>query len=163
MSEQMRPFLRPGEIVPAFSLPGSDGMPHGPWDHKQRENLVIILLSSAGTREARGLLSEFKRQYRTLREAECAVLALTADPVIEHLRVQEELRLPFPLLADPQGTVLARYTHWEARARVALPSLVLANRYGVLSTQWIAECEAELPQIAVLLDNLQYLNNLCNP
>jgi peroxiredoxin len=163
MSEQHQPFLRTGEIVPAFSLPGADGMPHGPWDYKQRENLVILLLSSAGTSEARGVLNEFKRQYRALREEECAVLAVTADTVIEHLRVQEELQLPFPLLADPQGTVLARYTYWDVQAHVALPGLVLTNRFGALYTQWIAEREAELPQIAVLLEDLQYLNNLCNP
>jgi peroxiredoxin len=157
------PFLHPGEIVPAFSLPGADGMPHSPWDYKQREHLVIILLSSSGTSEARGILREFKRQYGAVREEECAVLVLTANTVVEQLRMQEELQLPFPLLADPQGEVIVRYTYWDAQARTALPSLVLANRYGVLYAQWITEHEAELPQIAGLLEDLQYLNRLCTP
>lgn len=163
MSEQFQPFLPIGEIVPAFSLPGADGMPHGPWDYKQREHLVIVLLRSAGTVEARGVLGELKRQYHALREEECAALVLTADTVIEHLRAQEELQLPFPLLADPQGLVIARYTHWDALKRNVLPSLALANRYGVLYAQWIVEHEAELPQITVLLEDLQYLNKLCTP
>lgn len=163
MSEQYQPFLRTGEIVPAFSLPGADGMPHSPWDYKQREHLVIILLSSFATSEARGLLREFKQRYRELREEECAVLALAAETVVAHLRTQEELQLPFPLLADPQGEVIARYTHWDKAARTALPSIVLANRYGALYAQWIAEQEAELPSINVLLDDLQYMNKLCTP
>ena len=163
MSEQPQPFLRTGEIVPAFVLPGADGMPHGPWDYKQREHLIIILLSSAHASGAREVLSDFKRQYRALKEEECAVLALTADTVIEHLHVQEDLQLPFPLLADPQGTVIARYTPWDTHARKAWPSFVLANRYGALYAQWVAEHEAELPQIAVLLDDLQYMNKLCTP
>jgi peroxiredoxin len=161
MSEQ--PFLRTGELIPAFSLPGADGMPHSPWDYKQREHLVMLLFTSVTTGEARGLLREFKRRYRELREEYCALLAIAADTVLEQLRAQEELQLPFTLLADPQGEVLARYTFWDAQARLALPSVVLANRYGALYTQWIAERERELPSIDVLLKDLVYLNTLCTP
>lgn len=163
MSEQYQPFLFTGEIIPAFSLPGADGIPHSPWDYKQREHLVLLLLTSFTTSEARGLLKEFKQRYRELRAEECAVLALSADTVIAHLRTQEELKLPFPLLADPQGEVIARYTHWDHTAHLALPSIVLANRYGALYAQWIAKQEAELPSIDILLDDLQYMNKLCTP
>lgn len=163
MVDEHQPFLRTGELIPAFSLPGADGMPHGPWDYKQREHLVIALLSSAGTSEARGLLRELKRQYSLLREEYCAVLVVTADTVLAHLQVQEELQLPFALLADPQGNVLARYTYWDAQKSTALPSLVLANRYGALYAQWITESEATLPALELLLEDLQYLNRLCTP
>ena len=163
MSEQQQPFLRTGEVIPAFSLPGADGMPHSPWDYKQREHLVLLLLTSATTNEARGLLRAFKRRYRDLKEEECAILALTTDPVVTHLHVQEELQLPFALLADPQGAVITRYTFWDSVARTALPSIVLANRYGALYAQWIAEQEAELPSIDILLEDLQYMNKLCTP
>jgi peroxiredoxin len=163
MSEQHQPFLHAGEIVPAFSLPGADGMPHSPWDYKQRENLVIILLTTSTTSEARGLLKEFKRQYPELREEYCAVLVVTANTVIEQLRAQEELQLPFALLADPQGTVLKRYTSWDDGTRMARPSIVLTNRYGALRAQWIAANEAELPPIETVLSDLQYLNTLCTP
>ncbi|HET8840345.1 MAG TPA: redoxin domain-containing protein [Ktedonobacteraceae bacterium] len=161
MAEEHQPFLHTGELVPAFSLPGADGMPHSPWDYKQREHLIIILLSSARTGEARGVLRAFKRQYSTLREENCSLLVVTADTVLDHLQVQEELQLPFALLADPQGSVLARYTYWDAQQHTARPSLVLANRYGAIYAQWITENEAELPAIEVLLEDLQYLNNLC--
>jgi peroxiredoxin len=163
MSEQHQPFLRAGDIVPAFSLPGADGMPHSPWDYKQRENLVIILLTTNATSEARGLLKEFKQQYPTLREEYCAVLVITANTVIENLRAQEELQLPFALLADPQGLVLKRYTHWDDVTRIARPGIVLANRYGALRAQWIATNEAELPPIETVLSDLQYINTLCTP
>lgn len=161
--QQYHPFLRVGEVIPAFSLPGADGMPHSPWDYKQREHLILILLTSATTSEARGVLREFKQRYRSLREEECAVLALTTDPVVTHLQTQEELHLPFSLLADPQGQVITRYTFWDNAARTALPSIVLANRYGAFYAQWFAQQEAELPSIDVLLEDLQYMNTLCTP
>jgi hypothetical protein len=37
------PQLEKGQIIPAFTLPGTDGMPHGPWDDKQREHMVAAL------------------------------------------------------------------------------------------------------------------------
>ncbi|HEX7735658.1 MAG TPA: redoxin domain-containing protein [Ktedonobacteraceae bacterium] len=161
--QQYQPFLRVGEVIPAFSLPGADGMPHSPWDYKQREHLILLLLTSATTSEARGILQEFKQRYRSLREEGCAVLVLTADPVVSHLQTQEELQLPFTLLADPQGQVIARYTFWDNTAHTTLPSIVLANRYGAFYAQWIAQQEAELPSIDVLLEDLQYMNTLCTP
>jgi peroxiredoxin len=164
MSEQQfQPFLRVGEVIPAFSLPGADGMPHSPWDYKQREHLILLLLTSATTGEARGLLREFKQRYRELRAEECAVLVLTGDTVVTHLSVQEELQLPFALLADPQGQVIARYTFWQSDTHTALPSIVLANRYGAFYAQWMAQHEAELPSIDILLEDLQYMNKLCTP
>ncbi len=156
-------FLRRGEMVPAFVLPGADGMPHGPWDYKQRENLLMVFLSNAETDETRSVLRELKQQYKVLREAECALLAVTGSPVVAHLQVQAALQLPFPLLADPQGTVSARYTYRDAQTRLTTPSFVLANRYGVFQVQWLATHEANLPPITVLLDELQFLNTLCNP
>lgn len=39
-----QPLLEHDSIIPAFSLPGPDGMPHSPWDYKQRENLVLLFL-----------------------------------------------------------------------------------------------------------------------
>lgn len=163
MSEQHQPFLHTGEVIPAFSLPGADGMPHSPWDYKQREHLVLILLTSATSDKARAILQTFKRRYRELREEECAVLVITTDTVVAHLCTQEELQLPFALLADPQGEVIARYTVWANEAHKALPSIVLANRYGALYAQWIADLEAELPSLDVLLEDLQYMNKLCTP
>ncbi len=163
MSEQQHPFLQQGDIIPAFSLPGADGMPHSPWDYKQREHLVIVLLNSTDTHEERGVLKELKQQYSALREEYCAVLAVTAQAVIKNLDAQEELQLPFPLLADPRGEVIARYTHWDGSARQAQPGMILANRYGALYEQWIVEHEAQLPPIETLLKDLQYLNTLCTP
>jgi hypothetical protein len=36
------PYLERGQIIPALSLPGTDGMPHNPWDYNQREHLLLI-------------------------------------------------------------------------------------------------------------------------
>jgi hypothetical protein len=37
MTNVNQPLKKPGQIIPAFTLPGADGMPHSPWDYKQRQ------------------------------------------------------------------------------------------------------------------------------
>jgi peroxiredoxin len=155
------PALETGQIIPAFSLPGPDGMPHSPWDYKQREHLILLFVQNA--QEGQDLLRTFASHYTDFREEVCAILAITADPVIKNLQAQEELRLPFPLLSDPQGNVIARYTHWDNTTHKLHPSIVLADRYGALYQQETAANEAELPAITEWLESLQYLNKLCTP
>ncbi len=162
MSEAQK-FLEKGQIIPVFTLPGTDGMPHSTWDYKQREHLVLLFTRSVDTSETRGLLRAFAGAYRALREEHCAILAITPDTVFANLQAQEALHLPFPLLADPKGEVISRYTQWDSATEELTPSIVLADRYGALNEQWIEENEADLPPIEELLAWLRYMNELCTP
>lgn len=161
--QPLQTWLPYDEVIPTFSLPGTDGVPHSPWDYKQREHLLLLFTSSSTDSEGRGLLRAFARQYSDFREEVCSILAITADTVLVNLQTQETLHLPFALLSDPQGSVIARYTYWEGATKRLSPSIVLANRYNALYKQWIATSEAALPPIQELLASLQYLNLLCTP
>jgi peroxiredoxin len=156
-----QPLLEPGQLIPSFSLPDADGMMYSPWNYKQRQHLVLLFTRSISSSETRGLLREFARHYAAFREEDCSILVITPDPVINNLRA--ELHLPFPLLGNPQGDVIARYTQWEKANGTLHPSIVLADRYNALYQQWTAEQEADLPPIDELLASLRYLNRLCTP
>jgi peroxiredoxin len=135
-------------------------MPHSPWDYKQRDHLLLLFIKSAKQPESYDLLQKLQQTYASLREEYCAVLIVTADPVIKNTEVQTELNLPFPLLGDPIGRVIARYTIWDPQL---LPSFVLANRYNALYQQWIANTESELPPLSEILACLNYMNSICTP
>jgi len=158
-----RALIETGEIIPAFTLPGSDGMPYSPWIYKQKEHLLLLIILTTSSSETRGLLKAFAREYHSFREEECALLAISADTVVDNLQAQEELHLPFPLLADPKGEVIGRYTLWDAGQKVVMPSIVLADRYGALYRQWVEEREEDLVGIEEILEDLGYLNRLCTP
>ena len=59
------PTLERGQIIPPFTLPGTDSMPHSPWDYKQREHLILLFTQSAMKSEGRGLLCEFALRIET--------------------------------------------------------------------------------------------------
>ena len=163
MSDVNQPSIEIGQVIPAFTLPGADGMPYSPWDYKQRENLVLLFILNPTTVEARGLLRTFAQRYVDFRKEQCTILAVTAATVIDNLRAQEELHLPFALLADPKGTVFSRYTRRDDAIGGCNPSIVLADRYGALYQQWVVENEVDLPPVEELLESLRYLNGLCTP
>ena len=158
---QLQPLLEPKQMLPAFSLPGADGMPHSSWTYKQREHLLLLFTQSIDESESRGVLRAFGKEYRAFREEQCAILAITPDTVFANLQTQEALKLPFPLLADPQGEVIAKYTQWDKDKRKVAPSIVLADRYGAVYRQWTTEKEAELVSVEEILADLRYMNNLC--
>lgn len=155
------PILQHGQIVPAFVLPGPDGMPHGPWDYKQREHLLLLTLQNPHSNKSRELLRAFAQRYKEFREEECVLLVITAVPVITNTETQAALHLPFALLADPDGKVIAQYTHWDEASRTFSLSITLADRYGAVYEQWIASHEATLPSLDDLLEILRHLNRLC--
>ena len=162
MTNVNQPLIKPGEIIPAFTLPGADGMPHSPWDYKQRLHLILLFTCITSSNETRGLLRAFAKEYPSFREEQCAILAISPGTVIANLHTQEELHLPYPLLADPKGEVIPRYTQWDANG-ILSPGIILADRYNALYQQWIANSESDLPPIEELLEALRYLNKLCTP
>ncbi len=155
--------LERGQIIPAFTLPGTDNLPHSPWDYKQREHLLLLFLRSSQDDSSRRLLRAFADLYKDFREEQCALLAITGDPVIRNMMSQEVLHLPYSLLSDPQGTVISRYTLWEKEAGLFHPALVLADRYNAVYHHWQVDSETSLPPLSELLESLQYLNCLCTP
>jgi len=156
------PSLERGQIIPAFSLPGTDGMPHSPWDYKQREHLLLIFCYGT-TQKGHNLLQGFAQHYRELREERCALLAITAAPVMTNLQTSEELRLPFPLLADVNRQTIQHYTYYDVHSTQFKPCIVLADRYNALYERWIEHDETDLPESTDILASLQYMNNLCTP
>jgi len=163
MTHPTQPHLAVGQIIPAFSLPGADGMPHSPWDYKQHQNLILLFVSSTLSSETRGLLRTYSKVYSAIREEQCSILVISLDKVLDNLLTQSELHLPYPLLADPKGEVFSQYTRRDSMMDYYHPCLVLTDRYHALHQQWIAEREADLPRIDELLDYLPYLNKQCTP
>ena len=161
MSKTNQPLLELGQIIPAFTLPGADGMPHSPWDYKQRQHLILLFTRSTVSSETRGLLRTFAKEYSSFREEECSMLAISPDTVFANSHTQEELRLPYPLLSDPKGAIISKYTRWDATTHIFNPSIILADRYTALYQQWVARGEGELPSIEKLLASLRYLNSRC--
>ena len=70
-------------------------------------------------------MAEYRDRYEELRKLGVEVAALSADPPEASEKLREELRLPFPLLADPERRVITSWGLLNPRERggVAYPAV----------------------------------------
>ena len=163
MSNANQPLIDIGQIIPAFTLPGADGMSHSPLDYKQHQHLILLFTCSTILSETRCLLRTFAKEYSSFREEECSILAISPDTVFANLHTQEELHLPYPLLADLKSEVISLYTQWDTTTGSLNPCIVLTDRYNTLYQRWVAKSEDYLPPIEELFESLRYLNKSFTP
>lgn len=97
--------LKAGVAAPSFSGTLSDG---SAWSSEARRGKPLVVyfypkdFTSGCTKEA----CAFRDIYDVLRrDFDAEILGVSRDDVESHARFKAEHRLPFPLLADPAGTV----------------------------------------------------------
>lgn len=100
--------LRPGDPAPAFTLPDAHGRPVSLADFAGRRLLLYVYpaaMTPGCTRQA----CDFRDNLSSLAAAGIAVVGLSPDPPAKLARFTETEGLTFPLLSDPDRTVLEAY------------------------------------------------------
>lgn len=139
--------LRIGRLIPAFRLPAANRPTLlGPWEYKQRKNLVLFFFHGGRCPSCHQRLTGLIARYAEFRELEAEVLAISPER-IETLRgLAAELASPFPLLADAQGEVFHRYLRWSEN-EAPPTALFIADRWGELVAHMVAqEADTLLPE-----------------
>ena len=86
-------------------------------------------MTSGCTKQACG----FGELYPQFREKGALVLGVSKDSVASHKKFEEKYGLPFPLLSDPEKTVLQAYDVWKEKMNYGKVSL------GVVRTTYLID------------------------
>ena len=100
--------IKPGDAAPAFQLPDRHGVLHALRDYRGRWLIVFFYPrddTPGCTREA----CQFRDELHRLKQLGADVVGISVDSVAMHADFAAKYELPFPLLADTQGTVAAQY------------------------------------------------------
>ncbi|KZS58075.1 thioredoxin-dependent thiol peroxidase [Mycobacterium ostraviense] len=108
MSESTR--LAPGDKAPAFSLPDADGNTVSLADYRGRR-VVVYFYPAASTPGCTKEACDFRDNLRDLNDAGLDVVGISPDPPAKLGKFRDAEGLTFPLLSDPDRTVL---TAWGA-------------------------------------------------
>ena len=173
MSEPVGPSLvrgpRSGRYLVAFELPAADGRRVRLWDYRQRRNLAIFFHHGVGCPRCRAELTRFARAYPAFRERDAEVLAIGPDEPVVQAALAADLGLPFPLLSDPDGSVLARQRMLADADAGALgpPAIVVTDRIEQVWAAWAPLDELKLPSQEEILGWLEFAvlqcHNGCSP
>ena len=100
--------LEPGDAAPPLGLPDDTGVMHDWKDHKG-ERVVLYVYPAAMTPGCTKQACDFRDSLDSLAAAGITVLGLSPDKPEKLAKFRDKEGLTFPLLSDPEKSVLAAY------------------------------------------------------
>jgi len=100
--------IEEGKAAPAFTLTDADGTTVSLKDFAGKHVILYFYPKDdtpGCTKEACG----FRDDWKQLQKANAVVLGVSADGEASHQKFRAKYKLPFPLLSDPDRTVMKKY------------------------------------------------------
>ena len=114
-------MLQIGTVAPDFCLADQNGTERKLSDFRGQRVILYFYpkdMTSGCTKQA----CAFGELYPQFREKGAVVLGVSKDSAASHKRLEEKFGLPFPLLSDPELSVIKAYDVWKEK-----------NNYGKLT------------------------------
>ena len=130
-----------GKKAPAFTLESSDGGKVKLADHAGKV-VVLYFYPKDNTPGCTVEAEEFRDAVPALKKLGAVVLGVSKDSIASHCKFRDKYKLNFPLLSDPDGTVLESYGAWGdkvlygKRSKGVIRSTVLVGKDGKVVQHW---------------------------
>lgn len=102
-------MLAVGSEAPDFTTTLDDGTPFKLSDYRGMKNVVLYFypkdFTSGCTKEA----CSFRDNYDAINAYDAIIVGVSADTASQHSSFREKHNLPFPLIADPERELAAKY------------------------------------------------------
>jgi len=102
-------MLAVGSQAPDFTATLDDGTPFRLADHRGARNVVLYFypkdFTPGCTKEACG----FRDSYDAINAYDAVIVGVSGDSESTHASFRDKYGLPFPLIADPEKELLAKY------------------------------------------------------
>jgi peroxiredoxin Q/BCP len=107
-------MLEPGDKAPAFTLEDQDGKKVSLRDFAGKKLILYFYpkdMTPGCTREA----AAFQEHLTRIRRKGAEVVGVSRDSAASHRRFCDQLSLKFPLLSDPDATMIQAYGVWQEK------------------------------------------------
>jgi peroxiredoxin Q/BCP len=150
--------IEEGKKAPSFTLKDANGKPVALSDFSGKDVVVYFYPKDdtpGCTKEACG----FRDAWSELRELGVVVLGVSPDGAIAHQKFAAKYRLPFPLLSDPDKSVMEKFGAWGEKMMYGkkvigvIRSTVWIGRDGKVRKHWkrVAKAEAHPEEVLAAL------------
>jgi thioredoxin-dependent peroxiredoxin len=149
--------LAPGDAAPDFMLPDADGTEVS-LSSLRGQRVIVYFYPAAMTPGCTKEACDFRDSLSSLAAAGFAVLGISPDAPAKLAKFRDRDGLTFPLLSDPQHTVLSAYGAWGEKMMYGKKSVGVIRstfvigpdgtieraQYGVKATGHVARLRQEL-------------------
>src|SRR5262249_42141924 len=100
--------IEEGKAAPAFTLTDADGK-KGALTDFARKHVILYFYPKDDTPGCTKEACGFRDDWKQLQKANAVVLGVSADGGASHQKFRSKYKLPFPLLSDPDRSVMKKY------------------------------------------------------
>jgi peroxiredoxin Q/BCP len=136
--------LSAGDTAPAFTLPDAEGNQVSLKDYRGKR-VILYFYPAASTPGCTKEACDFRDSLDRLTSEGFAVLGVSPDAPAKLVKFRDHQHLTFPLLSDPDKTVLSAYGAWGEK------KLYGKTMVGVIRSTFVIDAKGkiELAQYAV--------------
>jgi peroxiredoxin Q/BCP len=131
--------LSPGDQAPDFTLPDADGKPVALADYRGRK-VIVYFYPAAGTPGCTKQACDFRDNLASLGGAGLDVLGISPDAPAKLAKFRDAQELTFPLLSDPERTVLDAYAAYGEK------TLYGKKMQGVIRSTFVVDEDGKIEQ-----------------
>jgi peroxiredoxin Q/BCP len=131
--------LSPGDQAPDFTLPDADGKPVSLADYRGRK-VIVYFYPAAGTPGCTKQACDFRDNLAALGGAGLDVLGISPDKPAKLAKFRDAEGLTFPLLSDPDRTVLDAYAAYGEK------TLYGKKMQGVIRSTFVVDEDGKIDQ-----------------
>jgi thioredoxin-dependent peroxiredoxin len=131
--------LSPGDQAPDFTLPDADGKPVALADYRGRK-VIVYFYPAAGTPGCTKQACDFRDNLASLGGAGLDVLGISPDKPAKLAKFRDAEGLTFPLLSDPDRTVLDAYAAYGEK------TLYGKKMQGVIRSTFVVDEDGKIEQ-----------------
>ena len=103
--------IEEGKQAPAFTLKNADGKPVA-LSELRGKNVVVYFYPKDDTPGCTKEACGFRDAWAELQQLGAVVLGVSPDGALAHQKFAAKYALPFPLLSDPDKSVMEKYGAW---------------------------------------------------
>jgi len=90
-------------------------------------------------------LASYARGYDRFQESGATVVGISVDDVARNAAMVDKLVLPFPLLSDPDGRVIAAWGVYDETQRIARPAIFVVSPDRGIAYRYVGDDFADRP------------------
>lgn len=152
--------LLPGQVIPAFTLRTNEGEKVRSLDYPGFR-LILIFTGESNRALNRQFLRQIRRLYPALRAEGADALVVAPFEVDFDRFLDPGVKVPFPVLRDPNSMVHGLYGALDWGGRPAL-SVFITNRMGRVLFRSLTGLREDLPSNPLIIDFLNYDQIACH-
>ncbi|HCK64743.1 MAG TPA: hypothetical protein DHW49_00625, partial [Anaerolineae bacterium] len=94
-----------GSLAPNFSLLATNGQTISLTDFRGKSNVIVFFIRETSCYQCKTHVTQLGKMYDQFREANTEVIVILGEDVNKSKEYAESIKLPFPILADPDRAV----------------------------------------------------------